>query len=171
MVCLLSILLIITLAPQDSHAYNYGANPKWYTPNFAWNYRDLKLSYRDNFAAAAYYWDVTATPLNFSQLSDSYINSARIRVKGSSLGNVGYNAIVSHNHSSNFDYITANYTAMDSKIGVDENWMTGVFGHEIGHTLGLDHVKVTTQILCTDKDGRKVYKPGSDDIAGANALY
>jgi hypothetical protein len=173
-VALLCCLFLIQSVPQSSHAYEYGANPKWGTANFSWNYKDLKSEYRDNFAAAKTYWDETSTPLNFSQIADQYVNTARIRVKGSSLGNVGYNAIVHHYHASNYDTITANYSVMDPRSGdslADENWITGVFGHELGHTFGLDHVTNQTQIMCTAGDGRKVYKPGSDDIAGINYLY
>ncbi|WP_081505061.1 matrixin family metalloprotease [Paenibacillus senegalensis] len=57
---------------------------------------------------------------------------------------------------------------MDSMSWTDKQ---GVFAHEIGHALGLDHVNDTKQVMSTALTGREVYLPGSDDIAGANYLY
>ncbi|MED1919809.1 matrixin family metalloprotease, partial [Bacillus thuringiensis] len=47
----------------------------------------------------------------------------------------------------------------------------GVFAHELGHVLGLDHVKDPQQVMSTTKDGRKVKEPGKDDIAGIKSIY
>lgn len=87
-------------------------------------------------------------------------------------GNTGWNGIC-YNILGKDGYhlrsiITGNNYYMDS---MSTNERQGVYAHEIGHALGLDHVKDTAQVMCTWADGRAVYLPGSDDVAGANYLY
>lgn len=36
-----------TVRPHSSFAYAYGDNPKWYSGDFTWNYRDLSSTYRE----------------------------------------------------------------------------------------------------------------------------
>lgn len=54
---------------------------------------------------------------------------------------------------------------------MSSTYKKGVFSHEMGRGMGLAHVTDTKQIMCTSADGRAVFKPGSDDIAGINHLY
>ncbi|MGE7625207.1 M57 family metalloprotease [Viridibacillus sp. NPDC096237] len=160
--------LILTSHPSSTYAYSYGDNPKWGSPNFTGNYKDLSFDYRTNFAVAISNWNATSTPLNFTQMADEYSEVAKIRANGSNLGNVEYNAIVYHYHASNYDRVTANYSYMKNYTADKNN---GIMGHELGHVFGLDHVKTKTSIMCTSEDGRTATKPSADDIAGVNYLY
>lgn len=169
---------MISMLIISSFSITATANAWTTTPNghpfsdaaFTYNSDNLPSGYAPSFQSAVSAWYSTPTPLTYSSTD---IVNAEIKLYAGYYGNTGWNAQTSH-HSTSFssydymDEIRANYDAM--------NYMTyqekqGVFAHELGHVLGLDHVSDQYQIMCTWGNNRKVYVPGADDIAGANALY
>lgn len=132
----------------------------------------LTNEYTSNYSSAVKAWN--ATPTNISIRLHANNNSGPLSVRGGYYGNTDWNAQCTNYKEFIFwgDYvdsiITANYSYMDS---MSPELRQGVFAHEIGHALGLDHVTDTTQIMCTSFDGRTAIVPGNDDIDGVNYLY
>jgi predicted Zn-dependent protease len=161
---------IFGLALNDAHAYTY-LGGKHKTKNITYRINTLESKYHSSLKSAFSAWD-SATTLTFGPQVGT--NRAQIVVNGKDYGKTGWNA-QNYNYRDwiiGGDYvdsiIDANYYYMS---GMVDSKRQGVFGHEIGHSLGLDHVKDTKQIMCTAADGRSVNKPGNDDIAGVEALY
>lgn len=52
----------------------------------------------------------------------------------------------------------------------EEIFARSVGGHELGHTLGLDHTN-NPALMNSERDRWTIYRPQTDDINGINALY
>ncbi len=168
MLCLFSLVTFTS----NTYAYNLlGGKQK--TKNIVYQINSsLTSGYHTSLTSAMSAWD-SATSLSFSKKSGS-TTDVQIYVNGADYGDVGWNAeainykdwVIVGNFANSA--INANYYYMKD---MKELKRQGVFAHEIGHTLGLAHVTDTQQVMCTDKDGRAVSVPGSDDIKGIKAIY
>ncbi|MGY3718638.1 matrixin family metalloprotease [Sutcliffiella cohnii] len=116
-------------------------------------------------------WNATNTKINFAWSSSGY----QITVKAKDFGNVSWSGRCTNYRQ----YITfGDY--VDSVIEgnlyylnrstYSANKVKGVWAHELGHALGLDHVSGSNKLMY-DNDGRTVYKPTTDEVNGVNALY
>jgi predicted Zn-dependent protease len=117
-------------------------------------------------------WNAAGTPIKIYTTSSW---DAQIKVNGDYYGNTGWSGRCTNyrdwafagNYSSSV--IDANYTYLKSS-NYNSTKNKGVFSHEIGHALGLDH-ETSTSVVMYSTDARTVYKPAADDIAGVNYLY
>lgn len=165
------LVSIFGLALNDAQAYSLlGGKHRTTSLTYKIN-SSLTSTYHSSFKSAVAAWDA-AVSLSFGPQVGT--NRPQIVVNGKDFGNTGWNA---QNTNYREFVITGDY--VDSVIDANYYYMKdmtefkrqGVFGHELGHSLGLDHVTDTSQIMCTSKDGRAVNKPGNDDIKGVNAIY
>ncbi|REB06018.1 hypothetical protein DVB69_13860 [Sporosarcina sp. BI001-red] len=170
---IVALLFVSTfgLALTDAQAYNL-LGGKHKTKNLAYRINPLlETKYHSPFKTAMASW-AAVTPISFA--SQVGTNRAQIIINGKDYGSTGWNAqntnyrdlIVAGNYVDSI--IDANYYYMS---GMTNSTRQGVFAHELGHSLGLDHVTNTKQVMCTSRAGRAVITPGSDDIAGVKALY
>ncbi|NRG47577.1 matrixin family metalloprotease [Bacillus sp. CRN 9] len=116
-------------------------------------------------------WNATSTKISFT----SGGVGSEITIKAKNFGNVSWSGrctnyrdlIIAGNYTGsviegNLYYLNQNsYSA---------NKVKGVWGHELGHALGLAHVNGTNRLMYST-DARTVYKPTSDEINGVNSLY
>ncbi|WP_051506814.1 matrixin family metalloprotease [Saccharibacillus sacchari] len=156
----------------SAEAYNllggsYGDNKMTYT-----FLSSVPSNYQTSFINAAADWNATNTKIVFTPNTPDQKRDFTIRADN--YGNTGWNAKCTNYRdfitfgNINSSVIEANFYYMDS---MSSTYKKGVFSHEMGHGMGLAHVTDTKQIMCTSADGRAVFKPGSDDIAGINHLY
>lgn len=117
-------------------------------------------------------WNVAGTPIRIWTTSSW---DAQIKVNGAYYGNTGWSGKCTNYRdwavggAIDSSVIDANYTYLKaSHYNLTKN--KGVFAHEIGHALGLDHVSGSNKLMY-DNDGRTVYKPTSDEVNGVNHLY
>lgn len=116
-------------------------------------------------------WNATSTKISFKAVAGT--NQVVIHAKN--FGNLDWSAKCTNYR----DYaIAGRYTSsiIDgnlyflNKSSYTGNMVKGVWSHEFGHALGLDHVNGTTKLM-HPRDTRTVYKPTTDEINGVNSLY
>lgn len=155
-----------------------GVNQSYAYTLLGGKYPDASFTYKDGSLTSTYQfyagearnrWYNTPTPITYS-----YSSSGEIDFNGSYFGNTGWDGQCTNYTSSLTGYyyasrIDANYTYLDT---YSEGWkIIGVFTHELGHALGLDHVSDGNQVMYPNTPGRLTSYPGNDDINGANYLY
>jgi predicted Zn-dependent protease len=169
---LLPVALLTTLASaKPTFAYNL-AGHYWDTSVVRYNYaKDLDSDYLDELDDALTAWNKAVQ--KYVAFGRDTQKSRLFIFKEADYGNTGWNAETSVKVYTGSDIvqtatISPNSYYMDNMGAFD---LQGVFAHELGHVLGLDHVKDKNQVMCTAADGRKVNKPGDDDIDGIKAIY
>ncbi len=66
---------------------------------------------------------------------------------------------------------SANLNMLNTTITTNTTVARSTANHEIGHTLGIDHVTSGTAIMNTSRDRTQIYIPRYDDKLGVQALY
>lgn len=165
-----SLLVVPVLAISLSPLASAYSTTGYKFPDATFYYNGDQLSkYGTAVSSARTAWTNAYSKIKFSYNG----SSSELDFFDGDYGNTGANAVTtvypsgspgyaSYGKISFNDYYMKNYSPSKNQ---------GVAGHELGHVFGLDHVYVKNQIMCTDADGRTVNVPGSDDIAGAKALY
>ncbi|MUT68770.1 hypothetical protein [Paenibacillus sp. NEAU-GSW1] len=158
------------LALPAANAY-VALGGKYASGTISYSYLGLTANYSQAMANGIAAWNDADTDVSFVYQSDS--TKANIIFRQDTYGaNIGWYARTQNKpvHTSGTytkTDIDFNSSAMD---GLSVTGRKGTSGHELGHAIGLDHVSQSTQIMSVSGI-RQVSVPGSDDKAGANALY
>lgn len=160
--------MVINVNVTSVFAYNL-LGSQYRSSDIQFQYDSIKSSYQTVATSALNSWENSTDNVTFFP----YYGTLEGLILGSyDAGNVGWNGMCMTTYGNDGYHLRSNIIGneyyMDS---MTSNERQGVYAHEIGHALGLDHVTNTSQVMCTWADGRQVYLPGNDDVAGANYLY
>lgn len=170
---MLGFLSIATLlsVPNNASAYN--------TTGYYWDNSVVRFNYADDMSSD-YEDELKDALASWNNAVEKYIafgrDTKKSRVfifKEDDYGKTGWTAETSVTPYDGSDIIR-NASMSPNSYYMDDmsaSKKEGVFAHELGHVLGLDHVKDPNQVMSTTKDGRKVKEPGKDDIAGIKSIY
>ncbi|GED71157.1 hypothetical protein BRE01_48590 [Brevibacillus reuszeri] len=164
-------LLGILSIPSHSFAYNVLGN-KFSDNDFYYKLEGTFPSkYSGPLQAAVDSWNDTNTPISFIKSGIDELIEVHFEVPAS-YGNTSWDGMNAVSGPSGGYYTYASIIINTDLLNyANFDYIKGLYGHEMGHVMGLDHVYDKTQIMCTTANGRKVYVPGSDDIDGINYLY
>lgn len=145
-------------------------NIKYYPLDFNGTYEKIGKPFNDALAD----WNATKTKISFTYNTNG-LSGNQITVKAKDYGNVPWSGRCTNYR----DWIVAgDYTDSTvegnlwylNKSTYNTDDVKGVWAHELGHALGLEHVSGKDKLMY-ENDGRTVYKPTSDEVNGINYLY
>lgn len=162
-------------AAQYAYAYEL-LGGKHKTNNITYTTRDFNGTYEkigQQLGNAIADWNATSTKITFSAHLGSTTIRPQIVIKSDDYGKTGWSGRATNYREwvTTGDYVDS---VVQGNLYYLNNYgastVKGVWAHELGHALGLDHVSGDNKLMY-DNDGRTVYKPTSDEINGVNSLY
>ncbi|MGB8955533.1 MAG: matrixin family metalloprotease [Tumebacillaceae bacterium] len=164
------IAFAIVTAPFAAHAYTL--YPYWWQNGGAVSYKwgsNLTATgtiIRSGFENAIFDWNGTPTRVAFTYNSSSPNTLDSVNQPESS--DYGW-CYVYYNGTAITSFV-AQVNSGASNITIN-NVARSAAGHELGHSLGLDHTNVYYSLMNPNRSRSSIYTPQTDDINGLNQRY
>ncbi len=173
------ILCFIFACSQVSAHTNYPlTGKKWDNPDELKVFYDSSMdqttdnndSYKSITNDALYLWS-SGLDYDISFIQTLNGGDYDVFVAAFDFGDIGWNGQCTTYDTNGITYLAYVKYNRFYTDGYTYDFNRGVGAHELGHSLGLDHVTTPDHVMCTHAAGRTATGPNSHDIAGVRNLY